>query len=380
MTSLVVFMGWLTGAALAPNIEAQLILRFLAGLAASTPLVCSGGSIADMFNSIEKTWAFPLYAIPGFAGPVLGPVIGSYFGPSPFISWRWSEWICVIMAALVLVIVFFTMPETYAPLILQWKAAHLRKITGDDRFRAEFEVVDSTLFSRLKVAMTRPFMMVTEPIVAVMTLYLTVIYIVLFTFLDGYTYIFEKTYGISQGLSNVCFTGLAFGIFCGFAQVPIMYKMTLNEIARLHASDAKHPFRPEIRLWFAMLGAAPAIPISLFWMGWTARPPISIWSPILASVLFGYGVIGLFLTTYMYIIDSYETFSASALTFVALVRYVAAGGMTVAGIPFYENMGVAYTLTIMACISATCVPIPFVLYKYGPGIRKRSRFAVSLEM
>jgi hypothetical protein len=25
----------------------------------------------------------------------------------------------------------------------------------------------------------------------------------------------------------------------------------------------------EFRLWFVMLGGAPAIPIALFWMGWT---------------------------------------------------------------------------------------------------------------
>jgi hypothetical protein len=33
----------------------------------------------------------------------------------------------------------------------------------------------------------------------------------------------------------------------------------------------------------------------------------------------------------MYTIDSYGQYAASALTFIALVRYLAAGGMTVAG-------------------------------------------------
>jgi hypothetical protein len=41
----------------------------------------------------------------------------------------------------------------------------------------------------------------------------------------------------------------------------------------------------------------------------------------------------------MYIIDSYEIYAASALTSVALIRYVAAGGVTIFGIPFYSNMG-----------------------------------------
>lgn len=39
--------------------------------------------------------------------------------------------------------------------------------------------------------------------------------------------------------------------------------------------------------------------------------------------------------------------------------------MTIVGIPFYKNMGVQYTLTIMACLSALLVPVPYVFYKYG---------------
>lgn len=82
----------------------------------------------------------------------------------------------------------------------------------------------------------------------------------------------------------------------------------------------------------------------------------------------------------VYIIDAYEIYSASALTFVALVRYVVAGGMTVVGIPWYESMGTHYTLTILACISCPLAAIPYVLYHWGHNIRKRSKYAVSKEI
>jgi len=78
-----------------------------------------------------------------------------------------------------------------------------------------------------------------------------------------------------------------------------------------------------------------------------------------------------------YIIDSYETYAASALASVTLIRYVAAGGMTVVGIPFYQNMGVHWTLTILGCISALLVPVPYVFYMYGARIRARSKYAAT---
>ncbi|GJC90177.1 putative efflux pump kojT [Colletotrichum liriopes] len=373
--SMAVFMIWIMASGLAPNFGAQITFRFLAGCSASTPLVCSGGSIADMYNRLEKTWSFPLYAITCFGGPMIGAVMGAYIGPSNAVSWRWTEWTVLLSSGLVLVLVLLCMPETYGPLLLQWKAAHYRRITGDDRFRSEHEIVDATLFSRLQTSMTRPFLMLTEPIIMAMTLYITVVYIVLFTFLVGWPYIFEYTYGLGQGLANVVFIAMFVGTQVNFVFVPLIYSRTVK---RVKDGGVDTGFKPEIRLWYAMFGAAVSVPVSLFWLGWTNYASISVWSAIFAVVVFGYGVTGIFICVYMYIIDSYEIYSASALTFVALIRYVVAGGMTVVGIPFYENLGTHYTLTILACISAVLAPIPYVLYYYGRWIRGKSRFAVSM--
>lgn len=378
--SMAVFMVWIMASGLAPTFGAQIVFRFLAGCSASTPLVCSGGSVSDMFNSVEKTWAFPLYAISAFGGPMLGAVMGAYIGPSTVVSWRWTEWTMLILSGLIVLVVFFMMPETYPPLLLQWKAKHLRQVTGDDRYRSEHEIVKVTLLSRLKTSMTRPFFMFTEPIILAMTVYLSVVYVVLFTFLVGWPYIFEDTYHISQGLGNIIFISMFVGLQFTFLLIPVVYRTTVKQIQLAESRGEGEQFNPEVRLWYAMLGPAVSIPISLFWMGWTASPDISIWSPIVAAALFGFGVMGIFLCAYMYVIDSYEIYSASALTFIALVRYVIAGGMTVVGIPFYTNMGVHYTLTILACISCVLVPVPYALYKWGHLLRKRSKYAVSREI
>lgn len=80
----------------------------------------------------------------------------------------------------------------------------------------------------------------------------------------------------------------------------------------------------------------------------------------------------------MYLIDAYGTFSASALGFLVLTRYVVAGGVTVAGGPIYESLGVQYTLTILGSISAAMAVVPYLLYVYGPKIREKSKYAVHI--
>lgn len=79
----------------------------------------------------------------------------------------------------------------------------------------------------------------------------------------------------------------------------------------------------------------------------------------------------------MYVIDSYDIYAASALGFMTVSRYAAAGGMTVVGVPFYKNMGVHYTLTILGCISVVMTVVPYVFYRYGRVIRGWSRYAVN---
>ena len=73
--ALVIFGAWILGAALAPNFGAQLAFRFLAGLCGSAPLTVAGGSISDVWSTLEKTFGFPIFAIPGFGGPILGMLI-----------------------------------------------------------------------------------------------------------------------------------------------------------------------------------------------------------------------------------------------------------------------------------------------------------------
>ncbi|KAF7590190.1 hypothetical protein BBP40_003164 [Aspergillus hancockii] len=293
--SLTLFMIFIMASGLAPNIGAQLVFRFLAGIFGCPPLTCAGGTIADLWNPLEKTLTFPLYAILSFGGPVFGPVISSYMGQGT-LSWRWTNWIMLIMSGLIMFLILAFQPETYSPLLLKWKAAHLRQVTGDNRYRSEMDVESIALFSRIGGACKRQFLItVHEPIILLISLYMTVIYIVLFTFFDGYPFIFQDVYGISQGLTNIIWVAMYIGIAMAGLLVPLVYTWTKREFsaaasissppastaaaAAAAATDGHenptqdttpepHPTRPENRLWFAMLGA-PFIPIGLFWMAWT---------------------------------------------------------------------------------------------------------------
>ncbi|SMY23435.1 unnamed protein product [Zymoseptoria tritici ST99CH_1A5] len=343
--TMVPFMIFVMASALAPNIGAQLAFRFLAGMFGSTPLTCAGGSVSDLWSAIERVFAFPVFANAAFSGPLLGPIIGGFIAESSAVSWRFVEWTTLMFSG-----VIFTL------------------------------IRQESLAVRLKRALYRPFLPTArEPIIILFALYLTVIYIIFFTFLNGYTYIFDDNYNLSHGIGGLCFVGIIIGLFSASALVPLIYKWAKRDLPKIRAEGGER-LPPEFRLWYSMLGGSFALPISLFWMGWTARPDIPIWSPLAASVLCGYGILTIFITIYQYLIDAYETFAASALVSITVIRYVASGGFAVIGVPWYENIGAAYVLTILGAVSAVLSPVPFLFWRYGPWIRSKSKYAIGPDV
>lgn len=182
----------------------------------------------------------------------------------------------LIFSGIVLIIIILFQPETYAPLVsttyhscfmlrltilqlLSWKAKHFRAITGDDRFRSPLEVRRTSFLAKLRVAVYRPFVMIwTEPIILLMSLYLTILYIVLFTFFVAFPYVFEDVYGISQGLTNIIWLAVFVGFWPLGITLYIVWKWTLKDIAAQSAATGTTVTAPraETRLYFAMLGGA----------------------------------------------------------------------------------------------------------------------------
>ncbi|KAH8668800.1 c6 zinc finger domain-containing protein [Xylariales sp. PMI_506] len=367
-TTFLAFLLCMLGKALAPTFGGALVLRFLAGLFGSTPMTAAGGTMADLCGPLDLVFAVPLSSIFAYAGPLLGPIVGAYL---PALGFRWADWMTLIIGGTVFVYILILQPETYAPVLLEWRASHLRALTGDDRYRArEGHPGVRDLGRRLILNIYRPFVMTyTEPIILVFALYLTIIYFVLFTFLGGYPFIFEQTYGISQSLTYLLWVALLVGDLLALPLIPIIHGWAKK-------AAAAGTLTPEICLWYSMLGGSIMMPISLWWMAWTCFPDINIWVPIVGSVFFGYGLITIFTTTLLYTVFVYGVNSASALAFMVCVRYTISGALVPASVPMYENLGPHKALTIPAVLASLMAPVPFLLYKYGPKLRSMSKSAM----
>lgn len=227
------------------------------------------------------------------------------------------------------------------------------------------------MLERLQDTLPRPVVFFTrEPVVIVLGIYLILIYVILFTFLSGFDYIFTQTYNLSTGHTASRFAAIASGELLGTI-VSLFFYFVDRRALRRHGS-----IPPEARLWPSIIAAA-LLPISLFWLGWTNYKSISDWSGLAACFVFGCVVVLIYVSSYLYIIDSYADHAASALASITMVRYLVAAGMVMAARPMYMNIGVHWTLTLLGCLGVVLVPAPLIFWKVGPKVRQKSKYAKS---
>ena len=110
--------------ALGQNLTTVLISRFLEGAFGASAMVINSAMFADFWAPTDRGIASSVYAASTFAGPTLGPILGSMIVES-HLGWRWIAWVTLIVAVPAGVAAQLFLPETYEPVLLERKAKRL---------------------------------------------------------------------------------------------------------------------------------------------------------------------------------------------------------------------------------------------------------------
>ena len=212
------------------NFGSELVTRFLGGLSSSPTLSVYGGTLADLFSDEERKARWPLFALSPLLGPVLAPLVGGWIHDAGT-DWRWTLWIGLAFGGAAFLLALVVLPETFSPILLYWKAKHLRKITGNEKYVAEIERGEP-LVKRLRTNLTRPAtFFTTEAIVIFLGAYLVLIFVINFSFLSGLDFIFTMKYDLSPGITALAFVSIAVGVLIDVSVTPL-YNRLANRVHR----------------------------------------------------------------------------------------------------------------------------------------------------
>ncbi|KAJ6013215.1 hypothetical protein N7540_007806 [Penicillium herquei] len=368
--------------ALAKNAATVFVSRFLAGALGAAALAVGSGLLADFYSAIARGAAIAITACFMNLGSIISPIAAAYI--SERYGWRWTAWTNLIVIGISAVICVFLLSESSHNRILMLRAARLRVETKDDKFHTHSELHALDLKVLIQLHFTKPIrMFIKEPILILITVYLTLVYGTLYLSYQFFTQNFEDR-GWNASTSTLGLAPVGVGVVTAttiIATYSLTYykdrqvELSTNAIQGENLLSAR--LSPEMRLPPMMLGAV-VLPPALLWFGWSGDVH---WScQIIACFFVGCSLQLIFTTGVVYIIDVYMGHTVSAISIHVVVRSLASATFPMFELAMYDRLGIDWSSTLLACLSFVIMPCPFLLWRYGARIRSWSQFSVDDEM
>ncbi len=289
------------GAATGKDLQTVLLCRFFGGLFGACPLAVVAAVFSDMFDNRTRGLAITVFSMTVFTGPLLAPFIGGFIIMNPHMGWRWTEYIVAIMGFLAFGLDLILLEETYPPVVLVQKAEDLRRRTKNWGIHAKQEEIEVDFRELITKNFSRPLrLLVTEPIVLLLSIYMAFIYGLLYLFLTAYPIVFQGIHHMNPGVGGLPY----FGMVIGMLLAGLYIVLTQTSYNRKLLANNNVPI-PEWRLPPVIIGGV-SFTCGLFWFGWSGYKPGIHWIvPTLSGLLTGFGLLSIFLQALNYLVDAY---------------------------------------------------------------------------
>ncbi|EED19989.1 MFS multidrug transporter, putative [Talaromyces stipitatus ATCC 10500] len=347
-TANTIFVAFIIGNALSQTPAQFMVFQFISGCAGGTPMALGGGTIADITTIKQRATAMSLFSIGPLAGPmslVLGPVIGGFLAVGK--GWRWKFWLLAILGGFFGIATAIIMRETHPEILRQRRFAHLHASTDSFNIQTKPPATLSPTQVLLQVLVHPILLLVKSPILLVISLYVTLVFGIMYLLFTTFTDVFEGQYGFSISISGLVYLGLG--------------------VARRKHVPLQHCEWPGPR-------CTPCVALGLFIYGWTAYYRVHWIVPIIGTVLIGFGAFFVIMPAQLYLIDVFGSeAAASALGANNFLRFISSTFLPLAGPKMYQTLNHGWGNTLLGFLALAFVPGPLLFYKYGEKLRTRER-------
>jgi len=208
--------------------------------------------------------------------------------------------------------------------------------------------------------------------------YCALAYGIFYLYFEAYPVIFQgpdSVYKWSPGLAGLAFLPIGVG---SVLASPIFvwwdaYLVKARDRGEKWAQQEEYR-----RLPFACVGG-PLYVVSLFWIGWSAKPGVHWLAPVASGVTFGMGFLLIFMALLNYLTDAYDIFAASAQGIASTCRSMCGVLLPLASQRLFSKLGIAWACSLLAFLSLGMAVVPFAFIWYGDQIRANSKFCQHLK-
>ena len=388
----ILFVAMQLGCALTPSYSGMLICRFIAGIGGSTFSTMVGGILADIWITSERNTPMVLFTGATLFGTGLGPLVSGFVAQR--LLWRWVFYIQVITSGFFVTLVTIFFRETRGPILLARKAKAINRyfeqveslgaigfrIPGLSdklgsskvrriRYKVLAEEQRASIWQMITLSLTRPAQLLfTEPVVICFSLWISFSWAVLYLQFGAVPLVYETIYDFTLEQTGAVFAAVSIGGFLSTVLSIYQDKWAVKRFGKRFTAQ------PEGRLWFTCAEAC-LMPIGMFMFGWTCYSSIHWIVPTIALILVTMGIFSIFLATFNYTADVYQTYASSALAASGVCRNFLGGSFPLVTVQMFQGMGFQAASSLLGGIGILLSLGPIVLIWIGPRIRLKSKVA-----
>ncbi|RIA87269.1 major facilitator superfamily domain-containing protein, partial [Glomus cerebriforme] len=372
--SLILFVVASAICALSNNIWLLIVMRCFQACGSNALHAIGPSTISDMFISEERGNAFGIFYLFPLVGPLFGPIFGGYI--TQYLGWRWIFWLIAILGFIVLIFIFFFVPETYR--------IHKTSIISSD----------STPVKKKFINPFAPLILFRYPNLSIVLSYISIFLSLIYTQAALLPREFNSIYHLSSSYTGLVFLSPAVGYMLGsviggkYADYIIREAKKSSLIA--HIKNQKEngilkevgneetigipkddvildltiiKVEPEKRIRGTWFGAI-IIPICYLAYGWSLEYKVSIIYPVIFSFFGGFGQLVAFTPIYTYLVDSFPTKSVWVNANLTFLRQIIAGIMSILSVPMEDSIGTGWTFSLIVFLYIIItLSVIFVIFK-----------------
>ncbi|CAG8551305.1 5083_t:CDS:2, partial [Dentiscutata heterogama] len=312
-------------------------------LGGSAVLSVGAGTISDIFIPTKRGRAFGWFYLGPLVGPLIGPVIGGYI--TQYLGWKFIFWFLSIYGGVILVLIYFALPET---------------------FRHTQLSLTTTSPPKKRFNPFLPLTLLRYPNLSLIIIYISIIFSVMFAQNTLVPTTFSTKYNLSPSDVGLVFLSPGIGHFLGS-----VISGSYSDLILTKSKEKYGSIYPEIRIKGVWLGSA-LVPVSFLAYGWFIVKNVHIALPILSMFFFGFGTMIVFSGVSTYLIDAFPGRSASAIAVNNCFRFISASIMSFASKPLENTLGTGLMyslLTVYIILGTSCTVIVYL-----KGKKWRERF------
>lgn len=346
--------------AVSVNISMLIVMRILGGGASASVQAVGAGTIADIWEPAERGRAMGIFYLGPLMGPLLSPIIGGALVEG--FNWRATMWFLTIFGGVMLLMIFFCLPETLAkptPPI----TTDLPTTTTTAPLQRTSTTRSVAVHTRRLATLLKRFLL--DPLSVLLFLRHPPVLITVYSASIAFGALFVLNISIQSTFSSppYSFAPIPLGLLylapsLGYILASTVGGRWLDAImarearrAARYDAEGKLVYLPEDRMRENMYLAATLYPGALIWYGWTAQKGLHFMVPEVANFFFGCGSMLVFGAVTTMLTEFMPKRSSSGVAVNNFVRNIFSCVGSVVAQPLIDAMGNGWLCTMVGLIA-----------------------------